>query len=61
MTAYSNEYKHIRKQAEDWPEWKKNVYDHCVAISAHAIKLSVNKEKQIEESLTKKETVERWD
>ena len=46
MIAYSNEYRHIRKQAEDWPEWKKNVYNRCVAISAHAVKLSVNKEEQ---------------
>ncbi len=46
MSAYSNEYKRIRKQAESWPEWKKTFYNRCVAISAHAVKLPVNKEKQ---------------
>lgn len=45
MSVYSNEYKCIRKQAEDWPEWKKIFYNCCIAISAHAVKLPVNKEK----------------
>ena len=40
MAGYSEEYKRIRKEAEEkWPQWKIDYYNANCAISAHAKKL----------------------
>lgn len=40
MAGYSEEYKRIRKEAEEkWPQWKIDYYNANFAISAHAKKL----------------------
>lgn len=37
--GYSKEYYRILQQAKQWPQWKIDVYNQRVAISAHAKKL----------------------
>ncbi|MEA4831904.1 hypothetical protein SDC9_131016 [bioreactor metagenome] len=36
---YSPEYHRIRNDAQNWPEWKKEVYNTCYATSKHAKKI----------------------
>lgn len=33
---YSEEYKKLREQAKDWPQWRKDTYNANFATSAHA-------------------------
>lgn len=43
---YSEEYERIRKEAEDWPDWKKEIYNNHYA-SAHAKKLLYGPQKEV--------------
>lgn len=37
--GYSKEYYRILQQVKQWSQWKIDVYNQCIAISAHAKKL----------------------
>ena len=41
---HSKEYYKILQHSKNWPKWKINVYNQCIAISAHARKLKEESE-----------------
>lgn len=38
-TGYSPIYEAVRREMQQWPTWKVDVYNACYATSAHARKL----------------------
>ena len=40
----SDIYKVIRATVNNWPDWKKQIYNECIATSTHSKKLPLNSE-----------------
>ena len=42
-SQYSEEYRAIKKEIQDeWPDWKRKMYNEEYAVSAHARKISTS-------------------
>ena len=38
-SGYSDIYQATRREIENWPQWKIDIYNDCYATSAHARKI----------------------
>lgn len=41
-SGYSDIYQATRREIENWPQWKIDIYNACYATSAHARKIERN-------------------
>lgn len=49
---HSEEYYKILSDMQEWPDWKIQAYNDCIATSAHANKLKIK--------VTSEEAIESW-